>query len=463
MISSRKLFVSAGLAYTAFVVYGSLVPFDFKPLPLDFALRNFSQIRYLRLGPDARADWVANLLLYIPLSFLLLGALARQGRWFYSASCAVPVFLFCAALSITIEFLQQFFPPRTVSLNDLLAEFAGASIGIVLWCTAGEKLRRLAELLLSEGRAAAYAALMLYVLGYLAFSLFPYDFVISAAELRAKASGNFAHWFPSRAACGGTFRCGAKLIAETAAVAPLGLLLSIVARTHGGSLIRLAAWTGFVIGLAIETLQMFLVSGLSLGVSVLTRPLGVAVGAAIGEGLKKTSLWPFLYLVRAFLPAAGTAYLILIGAVTWAGRGPWLSPDQGISRLREIRFMPFYYHYYTSESAAVTSLFGIVAMFAPLGVMYWIWRITVMREFMLRGAIQGFWLAACIAAILETGKLFLSGARPDPTNVWIGAFSATAVYVAVALSATAVLRIGPLPDEAQVAAAGTAGSGARPF
>ena len=126
MISSRKLFVSAGLAYTAFVVYGSLVPFDFKPLPLDFALRNFSQIRYLRLGPDARADWVANLLLYIPLSFLLLGALARQGRWFYSASCAVPVFLFCAALSITIEFLQQFFPPRTVSLNDLLAEFAGA-------------------------------------------------------------------------------------------------------------------------------------------------------------------------------------------------------------------------------------------------------------------------------------------------------------------------------------------------
>ena len=64
----------AGLVglYAAFVVYGSLVPLEYRPLPPGEAWARFQQIPYLNLGVGSRADWVANGVLYVPLGFLLL-------------------------------------------------------------------------------------------------------------------------------------------------------------------------------------------------------------------------------------------------------------------------------------------------------------------------------------------------------------------------------------------------------
>ena len=85
MSNSRDLEVPGGqrnlmwlyaLVYSAFVIYGSLVPLDFRALPLDDAMARFSQIQLLKLGVGSRADWVANLILYVPLGYLILGAFA---------------------------------------------------------------------------------------------------------------------------------------------------------------------------------------------------------------------------------------------------------------------------------------------------------------------------------------------------------------------------------------------------
>jgi hypothetical protein len=62
------------VAYTAFVIYGSLVPLQFKARPLSEAWEFFRHIPYLELGIGSRADWVANILLFVPLAFLWLGA-----------------------------------------------------------------------------------------------------------------------------------------------------------------------------------------------------------------------------------------------------------------------------------------------------------------------------------------------------------------------------------------------------
>jgi VanZ family protein len=444
------MFLLAGLAYLLFVVYGSLVPFDFHPRPFYSAVKSFMNIRYLQLGMDARADWVANILLYIPLAFLWLGCLSWSPGHFLRVFFSVFVLLFCVALSVAIEFTQQFFPPRTVSLNDIFAEIAGSLIGVTLWWAVGNKLSGLLDSLFAQGKTAAYAGLTLYTIGYLAFSLFPYDFLISADEIRVKAAGPFLHLLPSRTACGGTLRCGAKLVAEAAAVAPLGLLLSVVSRKNGGALIRSAAWTGAWLGLIIEMLQFFLVSGITLAASVFTRVIGVASGAAAGESLRRTSLWPLLYLLRPFMPLAGSLYILLVTAVTWLGKGPLLSPEAGISRLNEIHFMPFYYHYYTSESAAMTSLFAVAIMFIPVGILYWVWRVAIMREFVARGAVNAAFLGAVISAGVELGKLFLSSARPDPTNLLIGSLSATIGFLAASLCTKASLTAGFLDGEVPI-------------
>ena len=60
----------AFLAYLALVVYGSLVPFELREHTLGQAIEQFRHIAYLKLGVASRADWVANIVLYVPLSFL---------------------------------------------------------------------------------------------------------------------------------------------------------------------------------------------------------------------------------------------------------------------------------------------------------------------------------------------------------------------------------------------------------
>jgi glycopeptide antibiotics resistance protein len=138
-----------GFGYLAFVIYGSLVPLDFRAMPMEQAFARFREIPWLDLGIGSRADWVANLLLFIPLAFIFTGALIHQRSTATRVvvSLLLPVLGF--ALAMGIEFTQLFFPQRTVSQNDILAETLGGFIGVGAWWWLGprllERLRCLAQ------------------------------------------------------------------------------------------------------------------------------------------------------------------------------------------------------------------------------------------------------------------------------------------------------------------------------
>ena len=178
---SRGRIALAALLYALFVVYGSLIPFDLRPRPTGEALAAFQAIPYLELGVGSRADWVANILLYMPLSFLGTAAVAVGRRPWAAALGAAAVAAACVALAFGTEFAQLFFPPRTVSQNDLIAETIGTALGIALWFGAGPRLLGLWRGLLAGGKPAQRSLLVLFVLGYLALSFFPYDLLVSAA------------------------------------------------------------------------------------------------------------------------------------------------------------------------------------------------------------------------------------------------------------------------------------------
>jgi len=78
--NSRSLLWLAALVYTAFVIYGSLVPLEFRSIPWDEAVARFAAIPWLALGVGSRADWVANLILYIPVGYLLMGVLSGHSK-----------------------------------------------------------------------------------------------------------------------------------------------------------------------------------------------------------------------------------------------------------------------------------------------------------------------------------------------------------------------------------------------
>jgi len=131
--TSRFSILALAIAYTLFVIYGSLVPLNFKPYSLREAFEAFSNIRYLDLKIGNRADWVANILLFVPLAFVWLGTLWHSKSVFWRSVATLFVLLACTGLSVVIEFTQIFFPPRTVSLNDIYAEALGTFIGVSLW------------------------------------------------------------------------------------------------------------------------------------------------------------------------------------------------------------------------------------------------------------------------------------------------------------------------------------------
>ena len=182
------------LGYVAFVVYGSLVPLQYKARSMDSAIAAFQKIPFLKLGIESRADWIANGVLYVPVGILtvlaLRALLPRLALWL-----VLPIaFVFCTVLAFGVEFTQLFFPPRTVSQNDLMAELIGSILGLLLVTRFSGWFTSVINSLMQDTQRLFHLALDAYLVAYLAFALFPFDFLLSAGEIANKANSNLWGW-----------------------------------------------------------------------------------------------------------------------------------------------------------------------------------------------------------------------------------------------------------------------------
>ena len=413
--------------YLLLVAYGSLVPFDYRAVPISEIWSRFLDMPYLRLGVASRADWVANILLYVPMGFLSvawLGETARSTKG--KVLCVLVGFLGCSFVAATIEFLQIFVSPRTVSLNDIIAENLGAIVGIALWYTIGGRLTRLWKAMSAGGREAIDAALVLYVLLYLTLSLFPFDFLVSLSELSWKLTTHHYHAFIAGAACHDLKRCVVMLIAEIIAVVPFGILIGIRSGGRQSHIFSTALLYGGTFGIIIEVSQFFIASGVSQGASVLTRILGLGLGLwlfpSIGGGWFY-ALRPFL---RIGIVCAAVPYFLLVMNLNGWFIQDWIGLEEALFKLDKKMFIPFYYHYFSTETRAVSSLLCNAAMYVPIGFGYWAWCFS--RRAFFGSTLIPALFGGIAAALIETGKLFLAGKHPDFTNILIAAVSAGIAY-----------------------------------
>ena len=428
-MSERSRLIAAWAAYALFVVYGSLVPLDFVAQPPGEALARFGRIPFLDLGVASRADWIANGVLYAPLGALSAGV-ARRLR----LGVAAPWLAFagCAALAVGIEFAQLFFPPRTVSQNDLLAEFIGAGLGVALSPLAAAALARL-----REGGRLGFAAwgprlLELYALAWLALALFPYDLLLSGPELAAKLASHAWGWL--LAGEPGLAR-GLKLVVELALALPLGALLAL--RWRAAPLA--AALAGAAVGVALEVAQLLLASGVSQGLSVAARAAGFGLGAALVPRLARGGFEAVADLLRRSTALLLAAWLPLLLAASGWFSGRWHGLDGAAETWAGLRLLPFYYHYYTTEAVALASAGSAALAYLPLAAVGWArrWR---------PGATLLAVLAA--AALVEAGKLFVAGQRPDPTNLLIATGAAAAALALMRAAQAAAVRPAPASPRA---------------
>ena len=156
---NRSVFFATGL-YLVFVIYGSLVPLVFNHLSIEAALTQFNHIPYLRLGIDSRADWIANIVLYFPLSLLASANFNHVHTLLGRLLVATLVLAFCLLIAISVEFTQLFFPPRTVSLNDLIAEALGSLMGVLSWLFLSTYFTGLWRQLISANRLSVKSAII---------------------------------------------------------------------------------------------------------------------------------------------------------------------------------------------------------------------------------------------------------------------------------------------------------------
>lgn len=409
----------AWVAYLSFIVYGSLVPLDFHPLPLDQAWATFKHVRMYQLGVEQRADWVANGVLYFPMGFLTVALFERNRMRLARPLLLVAAALFCFALALAVEFSQVFFPPRVVSRNDLIAESIGSVLGIIAAVYWSEWFSKVLGALTGKLGQLTTRLLQAYAVAYLAFSLFPFDFLISTAELWAKAASDGWGWLLSpQTTSRGLAILAAKLLAELLAVIPLGLLLGYRNEKRGRPAARHAVTYGILLGLVIETAQFFMFSGISQGASLLTRAVGLYGGARLwGSRIHLRNLQETAASKRLAVPLALLYLLALVSVNGWF-RHTWHGLSLAGTALADTRFLPFYYHYYTTEQHALLSLVSVALMYAPFGALAWLrWWSPSMA----------FWAAASTATVIESSKLFLTGLHADPTNLLIGGLGAWSV------------------------------------
>ncbi len=425
------------MAYLALVAYGSLIPFEYRDRSLEQAIEAFTAIPFLNLGVASRADWIANIVLYIPLAFIGCvwsgGMMRRAGTSHYFA--IVLIFLLCMTTAVALEFTQLFFAPRTVSLNDLLAEMLGTLGGVVLWTLGRRRIERVWKAFAQGGRHSVLAAIVVYGLGYVLLALFPYDFVISTKELTWKLASGSNGWLVA-GECRDWLRCSARLAGEAMAIGPMGMLIALAAPRITYPRLFLA---GITLGVILEALQLLLASGFTQGLSVLLRVAGLLVGAALGHTLRRCGPLPIARILWRGVPLAAIPYLLLLAGLSGWFSSPWLPVEEAFVRLASVKVMPFYYHYFSSEPAAIASLLAQAGMYAPVGLILW-------ARFMVSPAPGGMSLgaalwAAGLALPIELGKLMVAAKHPDLTNLLIAACSAAFTFTLVNWLGRAVVDV----------------------
>jgi glycopeptide antibiotics resistance protein len=421
------------VSFLAFVIYGSLVPLEYVAISFDQAITRFTQIPFLDLGIGSRADWVANFLLFIPLGFLLTGSFwpARaSSRWFLM----VLVGLFGCLLSLGIEFTQLYFPQRTVSQNDILAETIGGLVGITIWWKWGEPFSRY-YLSVQEARGVVNLAgkiLYLYLFILVAYNLLPLDLTISPVEMYHKWKSGGVNFLPFSTYKGSLAEIGYEIISDILLWSPVSLLYRFSGKSLKTSLNR-------TIGIAfvLEFLQFFVYSRLSDVSDLITAAIGAWIGLYIAVKLlsKKSTqgsaaavghsaLAGLNYVPYQVVGTIGSLGLLMV--IFWYPFEFNLDPEFIKERASFFFTTPLKAYYFGSEYRAITELFHKVVFFIPIAVFVAWLRDTA--KWPLIKALPNWAILALLLLLpftIELGQIFIEHKSAQITDVffeWVGCY-----------------------------------------
>jgi VanZ family protein len=301
--------------------------------------------------------------------------------------------------SAAIEFAQVYFPSRTVSPRDVVAETVGGAIGGALWLAAGPWLTRRARARASIGGGLAAWLLPAYLLALILSHVMPLDITISPSDIYHKYRDGMICLMPFSAAARGFSEFERRIVDEAASFLIVGLFLgrSDPWRARGPwSLLSL----GLVLAGTIEALQLFIASRRCDSTDVIVGGLAVLGGWAAGRATLPTAAH------QARL-ACFAGWLGLVAFSSWFPFDFVADPRFWLDKASKVTALPFADYYHGSVWNAADQIFRKAVLFFPLGMVSDRgWRGTLLA-------------ASGLAILFEVGQLGLPGREPSVTDVLI--------------------------------------------
>ncbi|MGB1885193.1 MAG: hypothetical protein ACPHUF_14920 [Gammaproteobacteria bacterium] len=207
---------------------------------------------------------------------------------------------------------------------------------------------------------------------------------------------------------------------------PIGALF-LLSEKERGAFVRLKWFVtaALLFSVLIEAAQFFTISGNANGISAIARTAGILAGYWMGRYLNEADR--ISLIVARGRPITSVLLPLYAALLCWTN-GWRFQPPASIQivagKIMETSVVPFYYHYRTSETAALISLLSNIAMYLPVGVFVCLWHGGRLRP---HQGITTYIAASMLATGVALGRLALSPAKfADFTNILIAGPSALA-------------------------------------
>lgn len=361
-----------------FMAYGSVVPLETVSLPLSDAWRGFAD-RMLHVSQHPwTTDFIANVLILIPIGFTAAGGLLADRRGVPRAVVSVVAIALVGALySLSIEFAQMWIPSRAASGWDVRAQILGTQLGVALWFAVGRRVTEWLRTYHSDQLPHHQVTWLLqaYALCLFFYELLPFDVTVESADVLYRLRMGQIRLVPG---AGSVWNAETLwgIVFQLLLFLPIGAL-GVVLTTRGGrtvgSIIRSIA-VAAVFAAAIELCQVLILSRTSDVTDVLVRTLGATVGAVLARHWQQSGA-PRIHPnqpggLRPLLGwlLATTLYAALIGAVLWRPYDFDLSAQPLSPRIADAFTAPFSKLYWGTEFNSITEILRKILLFVPFGI-----------------------------------------------------------------------------------------------
>lgn len=397
--SSRWTFWAA-LAYTAFPIYGSLIPFRWAPQPFDEAVAHFAALLAGPVTVASRADFAANVLLALPLALLWLAAVVeglRLRRGLAVALAGAVVWGACMLLALALEFSQIFFSGRQPAVSDCVAQGIGAAIGVGAWFLVPTSFWRRG----AGAHAAWRRAFGVYMAGVVLYALLPLDLTVSRSEIASKWSAGLVHPVPFLSWRGQPLAGLTDFVLDMAIWA---LAAWLARRARGGVALGASGWALVVAAALLEVVQLLVMSRVVDATDVVAAAAGVGVGSfAAGVRAAPAAADGRAPSARVALPV--TVALTLLVLHTWPF--DFATDSQALrSRLATLSALPFASYATNTELYLVTNVLRRVAQFAAFALSC-LWAFRPWRPSRATATVVVSAATVGLAASIEALQVFL--------------------------------------------------------